>query len=287
MKKVLILGATGMLGHTLYYYLKENTAYHVTSLVFRHPLNEDSVICDVTDRKRTESIIKEINPNVIINCIGILIRGSNNDYSNAIYINAFFPHLLSDIAEEIGAKLIHISTDCVFSGKKGGYVETDFRDADDLYGRTKALGELENEKDLTIRTSIVGPELKEQGEGLLHWFLNQTGEVNGFTKALWGGVTTLELSKAIAILLQQPLSGIIHLTNGKAISKFDLLNLFSESFPQLGIKVNAVYGKPVDKSLSSIRNDISFSVSSYSQMVAEMKDFIRRHESIYEKLYKI
>src|SRR5690606_24943808 len=121
--------------------------------------------------------------------------------------------------EELGSKLIHISTDCVFSGNRGAYTEDDFCDANDTYGRSKALGELNNDRDLTIRTSIIGPELKTNGEGLLHWFLNQSTPVNGFTEAYWGGVTTLELAKAIKTALMSDLKGIVNLTNGESISK--------------------------------------------------------------------
>ena len=160
-KKILLLGATGMAGHVAYYYLKETGKYDITDVVFRNKLTKESIVLDATDKFATEDLIRTVNPNIILNCIGILIKGSQQHPDNAIYINAYLPHLLERLASEIDAKLIHISTDCVFSGAKGNYTEDDFRDADDVYGRSKALGEVINEKDLTIRTSIVGPELKK------------------------------------------------------------------------------------------------------------------------------
>ena len=203
MKKVLLFGATGMAGHIAYYYLLNTGKYEITNVVFRTPLTEDSIIVDVTNRDAVAEVVRRVQPEIILNCVGVLIKGSKEHPDNAILINAYFPHLLKKMADEVGAKLIHISTDCVFSGKRGNYTEDDFRDADDVYGRSKALGEVINDKDLTIRTSIIGPELKKNGEGLFHWFMNQHGEINGFKTAIWGGVTTLELAKAIDSAIMQ------------------------------------------------------------------------------------
>ena len=168
MKKVLLFGATGMAGHVTYYYLRSMGKYDISNVVYRTPLTEDSIVVDVTNRDAVADVVHRVHPEIIINCIGILIKGSKEHPDNAILINAYFPHLLKRLSDEVGAKLIHISTDCVFSGKKGNYTEDDFRDADDVYGRSKALGEIINDKDLTIRTSIIGPELKNNGEGLFH-----------------------------------------------------------------------------------------------------------------------
>ena len=175
MKKVLLFGATGMAGHVVYYYLQSTGKYNITNVVFRIPLTADSIIVDVTDRNAVTKVIADVNPEIIINCVGVLVEGAKRYPDNAILINAYFPHLLKKLSDEIGAKLIHISTDCVFSGKKGNYTEEDIPDAQDVYGRSKALGEIINDKDLTIRTSIIGPELKKNGEGLFHWFMMQQG----------------------------------------------------------------------------------------------------------------
>ena len=125
----------------------------------------------------------------------------------------------------------------MFSGKKGNYSETDFRDADGVHGRSKALGEIINDKDLTIRTSIIGPELKENGEGLFHWFMHQHGCANGFQTAIWGGVTTLELAKAIDVAIDQGVTGLIQLSNGLGISKYDLLHLFSRIWHKQDVEI--------------------------------------------------
>lgn len=283
--KILILGATGMLGHVLYRYLSEKNSYDLYNLSFRKPLNEQSIICDITDEQEVQQVLTNLQPNVIVNCIGVLIKGSQSDPANAIFINSYFPHFLSRNAEKINAKLIHISTDCVFSGTRGGYTEADFRDADDIYGRSKSLGELMNHRDLTLRTSIIGPEIKENGEGLLHWFLNQKGTVNGYTEAFWGGVTTLELSKVIEAAISQELTGLINITNGSSISKFELLQLFKKAFQREQVEVNPFEGKKVDKSLRSNRVDLNYAVPSYETMIQEMRNNMVANREIYEQIY--
>jgi dTDP-4-dehydrorhamnose reductase len=286
-RKVLILGSTGMLGHILYRYLKTHTNFEIVDIVYRNKLHEDSIVCDVTNQEKLESLILEINPDIIVNCIGILIKGSGSNPANAIYINSYLPHVLSKVARTIDAKVIHVSTDCVFSGKQGAYNETDFKDADDTYGRSKALGELSNEHDLTIRTSIIGLEIKQQGEGLLHWFLKQEGTINGFTKAFWGGVTTLELSKAIVAAIEQDITGLISLTNGSKISKYEMVTLFNDVFLDSKLTINGIEGKEVDKSLKSVRTDFMYTVPSYKQMITEMYQDMLNNKALYKPIYNI
>ena len=279
MKKVLLFGATGMAGHVTYYYLRSMGKYDISNVVYRTPLTEDSIVVDVTNRDAVADVVHRVHPEIIINCIGILIKGSKEHPDNAILINAYFPHLLKRLSDEVGAKLIHISTDCVFSGKKGNYTEDDFRDADDVYGRSKALGEIINDKDLTIRTSIIGPELKENGEGLFHWFMHQCGEINGFRTAIWGGVTTLELAKAIDFSLDNGIVGLIHLSNGLGISKFDLLNLFKEIWGKDTV-IKPYDGNGVDKSIEkSLRLD--YEVPSYRQMLVEQFEMMKSYSNLY------
>lgn len=284
-KKILLLGATGMAGHVAYHYLKETNKYEIIDVVFRNKLTADSIVLDVTDIHATEELIKTVKPDIIVNCIGILIKGSRQHPDNAIYINAYFPHLLERLSSEIDAKLIHISTDCVFSGKKGNYTEYDFKDADDVYGRSKALGEVDNDRDVTIRTSIIGPELKQNGEGLFHWFMHQEGKVNGFTDAIWGGVTTLELAKAIDKAIDNNLTGLVHLSNGTGINKYDLLNLFRTIWNRNNIDINPFEGHAVDKSLQS-STKFNMNVPSYSEMLDEMKSWMDKYRDMYQNFYE-
>jgi len=158
-KKILLLGSTGMLGHMVYYYLKNTNKYEITDVSYRQQLTEKSIILDVNNKLKLEQLVENVKPDFIINCIGILIKGSA-DTKNAIYINAYFPHLLKELANARNAKLIHISTDCVFSGNEGNYKEDSFRDADDTYGRSKAIGEINDSYNLNLRKSLKSPELK-------------------------------------------------------------------------------------------------------------------------------
>ena len=280
-KRILLFGATGMAGHIAYYYLSSLGRYDVIDIVFRTPLTENSIIVNVTDKDAVAKVVREQQPDIILNCVGVLIKGSKEHPDNAIYINAYFPHQLKSLADEIGAKLIHISTDCVFSGKKGYYTEEDFRDADDVYGRSKALGEVINDKDLTLRTSIIGPELKKNGEGLFHWFMNQTGQVNGFQTAIWGGVTTLELAKAIDIAIQQEKVGLIQLSNGIGISKYDLLYLFKEIWNK-EIEILPYDGNGIDKSIAR-STKFNYEVPSYKQMLLEQYQWMENHKDLYKQ----
>ena len=276
----MILGSAGMLGHMVYHYLKSLNKYNIIDTSFPKKINDQSKVLDVTNAVELENYITTEKPDIIINCIGVLIKGSQADPSNAIYLNSFFPHQLAKILRKTKGKLIHISTDCVFSGSKGSYTENDFRDADDTYGRSKALGEVINDIDLTLRTSIIGPELKTHGEGLFHWFMNQKGKVNGFTKAFWGGVTTLELARVIAFSIQNPLTGLVHVTNGEQISKHDLLVLFKEIWDKENITIMPVDGKGLDKSQAKSKK-LNYKVPSYREMLLHQHQWMINNKHLY------
>ncbi len=270
-KKILIIGAAGMAGHMIYYYLKELNKYELFTTVFNTKLNEESIICDVRDKKQLEEVIASINPDYIINCVGALIKESIYNPENAILLNSWLPHTLSKLAINYQFKLIHISTDCVFSGEKGNYHQHDFRDADDVYGRSKALGELINDRDITVRTSIIGPEIKEKGEGLLHWFLNQRGQVFGYTKAYWSGITTLELAKLMEYLMNRYSPGLYQIAPEEKIDKYSLLQYFANIFNKK-TEIVPSSEKKADKSLIKSDNLEKFNVLPYPEMLEELKD---------------
>lgn len=278
-KRILVLGGTGMAGHVIYLYLRSLDKYEMRNTVFRKKLTADSVIMNATDPIAIERIIDDIRPDIVINCIGALVRESREHPDNAILLNAWLPHYLHKVCSNQGVKLIHISTDCVFSGQKGHYTETDFRDADDVYGRSKALGEINNDRDLTIRTSIIGPELKENGEGLFHWFMTQKEPVYGFKTAIWGGVTTLELAKAIDYAIENETAGLVQLSNGEGISKYDLLCLFRDIWHH-DIEIIPDDRNHIDKSIA--KSDVfSYSVAKYVTMLDEMKCWMSEYKNYY------
>lgn len=270
-----------MLGHVVYYYLKETQKYDVLNTVYRNKLTSDSIICDVRDQDHLKSVLHELSPDVIVNCVGALIQESKTNPANAIYLNAMLPHILKELADKINAKLIHVSTDCVFSGKKGNYAEDDFRDADDVYGRSKALGEIFDAPHCTLRTSIIGPELKKNGAGLFHWFMSQDNEVKGYTKALWSGVTTLELAKTMHKVIENNLKGLYHVTNGKSISKFELLKLLNE-LRETQIEIGRDDEHIVDKSLQS-SSQFNFKVPDYRTMIREI-ELMHKNENTYNSI---
>ena len=280
-KKVLILGSTGMLGHQVVKYFEGTSDFIVNDISYRKKLSERTIVLDAMNKVALEKIIVKLNPDFIINCIGILIRG-DHDQEKIIYLNAYLPHQLKRISKKINAKLIHISSDCVFSGLKGQYIETDLRDGQGLYSQTKQLGEINDDTNLTIRTSFIGPELKNDGEGIFHWFMNQTGTIDGFKKSIWSGVSAIELSKAIKWAIENNITGLYHVTNNSFISKYDLLQLFKK-FTKKSIRIKAVDGKPVDKSFRDTRLLIDYEIPSYEKMIIEMIDLVASNRVLYSQ----
>ena len=260
-----------MLGHILLSKLISNNTFEVYDITRRKENRINNFSCDVTNFNSLNEIIIQIKPDCIINCIGVLIKGSKEEPSNAILINAVLPHKLVQFSKSINAKLIHISTDCVFDGYKGSYIESDFKTAQDTYGLSKSLGEIKDDKNLTLRTSIIGPEIKESTEGLFSWFLSQNGEVNGYTGSIWGGVTTTALSDVIIKCIEGDYIGLLHVTNGIPISKYNLLSLIKDQFDLENITLIKVLGKKSDKSLNSTYN--YFDIPSYENMLSDMKKY--------------
>jgi len=279
MKKILVLGSTGLIGHQVYLRLKKCSDYKLYNIAYRKKITDDTILLDARDEKVLEQTICEIKPDIIINCIGVLISEANRNPENAIFLNAYIPQHLKNIANELGIKLVHISTDCVFSGKKGSYIENDIKDANDIYGRAKALGEVIEVPHVTLRTSVVGPEIKE-GEELFHWFMRQKGTIQGFTKSLWSGVTTIELAKAVEWAIENDITGLYHITNGKSINKYELLELFKK-FTHKEIDIETVEGRVTNKTLIDTRKEINYVVPDYDVMVHDMIVSMKNNKILY------
>lgn len=235
--KVLVLGATGMLGHTLFTEFFRNSDIdvygtvrsknNVTQYFSSTILNNIIELADVSDIHLVKTVISSLKPHMVINCVGVIKQlPSANNAVTTISINALLPHQLAQVCAENGVRLIHISTDCVFDGTKSYYTEKDVSDAKDLYGKSKHLGELENyDHCVTLRTSIIGHELNTQ-YGLIEWFLAQKQQVKGFTKAIYTGFPTIELAHIIAgfVIPNNNLKGLYQVAS-EPISKYDLLKL--------------------------------------------------------------
>lgn len=278
--KILVLGVTGMAGHTIALYL-QSRSYQVVGLSQKPFKHCENIICDVYETGKLSDIINNGGFDIIINCLGILNQSADIEKARSIYINSYIPHFIADLLKTKSTRLIHMSTDCVFAGNTGPYDENSFPDGTSYYDRTKALGEVIDHKNLTFRNSIIGPDMKENGIGLFNWFMKQEGEVKGYKKAIWTGVTTLTLAKAIDAALNQNLTGLYHLVNNISICKYELLNLFNLHFKSNSIRILEDNHFILDKSLVNNRTDFAFKVPSYEQMVVEMKNWIISNKDLY------
>lgn len=281
--KVLVLGSTGLIGHQVFRYLQSTEQYQLHDFGFRKKLLADSVILDARNDESFLKAIKEVSPEIIVNCIGVLINESKKNPENAIFLNAYLPHRLARLADEINAKLIHISTDCVFSGDKNTpYLESDYKDGRDNYAKTKGLGEVINKDHLTLRTSVVGPELKADGQELFHWFMNQSGTVQGYTESIWSGITTIELAKAVDCAIRLDITGLYHVSSNTSITKYELLNLLRKHTKKV-ISITAVAGKKTDKSFVDTRELLDFQIPSYDRMIFELVTLMRNQPELYSQ----
>jgi len=280
--RILILGGDGMLGHQLLKTLKEQHEVKVTLRQDKQAYNQFNDLfnssnsffgVDVRSYDRLIEVISNFKPDAIINAVGIVKqRVESKEIIPSLEINSLLPHKLSVICSAINARLIHLSTDCIYTGKKGSYTELDKSDAEDVYGKTKYLGEVSGKNCLTIRTSIIGRELSRH-TSLLDWFLSQTGTVKGFKNAIFTGFTTIELSRIIQnILVNYPAASGVYQVSSDSINKYDLLLLISE---ELGHAINIIpeFDFCCDRSLDStrFRNEFKYSPPSWSAMIKELK----------------
>lgn len=280
MKKILVIGVKGMAGHVVFKSLPKLGNYEVYG-VARNVIQRDRVFnLDVSNTEELKKII-DLKFDVIINCIGILNKDAEDNPHKAIWLNSYFPHLLESLTKNTNTKVISISTDCVFSGKKGNYTESDLPEGEGFYAVSKSLGEINNEKDLTIRTSIIGPELNKEGIGLFHWFMRQKNSVSGYSHAFWSGITTIELAKVIHQTILQDIKGLLIVAGNPKIDKFNLLKLFNKIFRKGTLTISENENYKVDKSMYSSRSDFAYQVPSYEDMILEMKDWVDENDYDY------
>jgi len=266
-----------MAGHVMAMVLAD-CGLDVTGLAREPVAWVESIVADVRD---VESLSVVTQFDAVVNCVGVLNRAVDASPYSGIWVNSCLPHLLVELARDSHTRVIHLSTDCVFSGHEGGgYREDSFRSADTLYGRSKALGEVVDEKNLTLRTSIVGPDINSNGIGLFTWFMQQSGSVPGYTRVPWSGVTTIALASAVDAALKQELTGLYHLVNNTTISKYDLLGLFND-LRDVPVTLAASDVVQEDKSLIDTRHDLNFTVPTYADMVHDMGKWINEHSQLY------
>jgi dTDP-4-dehydrorhamnose reductase len=282
--RTLVLGANGMLGHTVFRVLSKDTGLEVVGTVRGNgaPQGPDESarkrLITGVDVEQPDALIRVFataRPQVVINCVGLVKQlAVAQDPLRALPINALLPHRLAGLCEAADARLIHVSTDCVFSGKKGHYLESDFPDADDLYGRSKLLGEVDYPHAITLRTSIIGPELTGS-HGLVAWFLSQAGPVRGFRQAIFSGLPTVELATVIRdLVLPRPdLRGLYHVASDP-INKYELLRLVAAAYGKTN-DINPDDKLVMNRSLNGMRFEEStgYVAPPWPELVRRMHEF--------------
>ena len=283
--RLLILGASGMLGHVL---ARISSEYFDSYGTVRESVDSEAIgvrsdrLIDGVSVEAMGSVDRAFEiarPDVVVNCIGVVKQvEAANDPIASIAVNALFPHRLAALCRSAGARLIHLSTDCVFSGRRGHYAETDTPDAEDSYGRSKLLGEPTGPSCLTIRSSYIGPEVSTS-HGLLEWFLRQRGEVRGFRRAVFSGFTTDAFSRAVVLVIRDypGLMGLWHVAS-EPITKFDLLTLLKDAYG-VPVQIEADDMVVCDRTLDGarFRETTGYSPPSWPAMVAEMRGRARAH----------
>lgn len=263
--KLLILDSDGMIGHVVKQYFKEH-GHNISCFDLKNDF-------DVLRKKLSEE-----KYDAVINCVAVINHDAEIDKVSAVKINSLLPHFLEYVTEGTNTIVVHRSTDCIFSGNKGNYTLEDWPDAKSFYARSKALGELDNAKDITIRTSLIGPETSINGSGLFNWFYNQKGEIKGFFNSIWTGITTIEFARDIEILLNKHKHGIFQLVPNYSIRKYDLLLLFQKYYPA-NRKIVQFENEKVDKSLMPFCDEIL--VPDYEVQIAEMRHWTDSHKDLY------
>lgn len=280
--KILIFGASGMLGHTLYLELKK---YHDVIGVCRSKRWSPDLVpgVDISNFEQVNELIQKHKPDYILNAVGIIKQlDASKDKLQSIEINSYWPHKLCELAKKNNARVIHFSTDCVFSGDKGNYTEEDLTDSRDTYGLTKLLGEVEYEHSLTLRTSIIGHEL-ESKVSLIDWFLSQSSECKGYTKAIYSGFPTITVARFLnEHIFKSWVSGLYHFSS-VPISKFDLLQLVAEVYNK-EIKIIPSEDLKIDRSLNSdrLRQKLNYNPPRWNELVGEMRAFYKENELLYK-----
>jgi dTDP-4-dehydrorhamnose reductase len=292
--RILILGGNGMIGHKMYQMIsKVNVDTWVTlrndlsTYFFSHIYNQVKVIdnIDLLDFKNLLQTLNEINPDIIINACGITIRrGVEKIKSNTILLNSALPHFLNEWVSLNNKRLIHFSTDCVFSGKKGDYLDTDIKDAYDLYGSTKSLGEIIDSKfAITLRGSMIGRELENKTE-LFEWFLQQSNlKIKGFSEVIYAGITTVKMAEIVLriINLHPNLSGIYNISS-KPISKYELLKICNEHFEiNANIEMDNSYTSNKNLISDNFFNEIGIEKPNWTDLIRQFKEDCLIYTNLY------
>lgn len=275
--RVLVIGSSGMLGQMVTLYLVQR-GFFVTDLSRTRRLRPQTVLLDVLDQNAFIRFLEEQDYNVIVNCAALLGRACDSHPAEATALNAWFPHFLEEQFRERKTKIIQISTDAVFSSSLAERMPFDLCSPDTFYGQTKMTGELHNKKDLTLRSAFWGPDQRQEGSGLMNWFLESTGTVEGYRNVTFNGVTSLECAKCIEEAIIRDVAGVYHLCARETLSKYDLLCLLRSTFGHTGVQI-----EPVDSPISArhLAEPRLSCKKTFLQMICELKHWMQDHHEDY------
>lgn len=282
--RYLVLGASGMAGHMILTYLGES-GEDVVAFSRRTVPGFDSVVGDVRNVDHLRWVIERGGYDIVVNCIGLLNQEAETHRPDAIFVNSLLPHILVDAVADLKTRIVQISTDCVFAGNTGPYLESSIPDGKTVYDKTKALGEIDDDSNLTLRQSIVGPDINQCGIGLLNWFMRQEKEVFGYKNSIWTGLTTLELAKAILHCSHDGICGLVNMVPDSSISKYRLLCLFNEFLCSGSKKIIPFENELLDKTLVRGPRDHCYVPQSYERQIEDLRNWIGQHPGIYPEYY--
>ena len=282
--KLLIIGSGGMLGHMLTLYLKEQ-GYECCDVSKLHKCTEDTDCIDVLNFNVFSEYLFKGNFDVVINCAAMLVKASEENKVEAIKLNSLFPHWLERYYEKSNTRVIQVGTAGVYYGDNAPYFENSRHDTTNFYGQTKSLGELNNSKDLTVRSDYWGPDRRPEGVGLFNWALIQKKQVSGYNKVYINGISSLEFAKFIEYIINNPISGVINIHAKENITKADLLRKIYVSMKK---DINVIDSPLTERNtcVKSERNDCMYKCKSYDQQLHELYEWIIKHKELYSHYFK-
>ena len=283
-KTILVIGASGMVGHVISLYFKEK-GYKVITLTRSQKVFEDTILLDLKNESVLEIFLKHNNFDIIVNCSAILVHQSEESKNNAVFINSYIPHFLEAFYKDSATKIIQLSSDGVFNGDKSPYEEDRKPDTTTFYGKTKILGELDNPKDLTIRATFFGPNFHNRNNSLFHWFMTRKGSVRGFDAVILNGVTSLEAAEFIEYAIENELTGIKHLGTSNAYSKYELLQNIKKVFNKTEIQI--IKDTEIQSDHTLVLSDYSgYSIKTLEEQLLRLHDWMENHPQIYTQYFE-
>ncbi|MFR9060917.1 SDR family oxidoreductase [Eubacterium callanderi] len=283
-KTILVIGASGMVGHVISLYFKEK-GYEVATLTRSQKIFKDTILLDLKDELTLKTFLEQNDFDIIVNCSAILVHQSEESKNNAVFINSYIPHFLEAFYKDSATKIIQLSSDGVFNGDKSPYEEDRKPDTTTFYGKTKILGELDNPKDLTIRATFFGPNFHNGNNSLFHWFMTQKGLVKGFEAVILNGVTSLEAAEFIEYAIENELTGIKHLGTSNAYSKYELLQNIKKVFNKTEIQI--IKDTEIQSDHTLVLSDYyGYSIKTLEEQLLRLHDWMENHPQIYTQYFE-